>query len=69
MSEPQEWLTVDEVAVRLGVSRRAVYKYIQQGRLPAYDAPVGGKSLVKAEDLEAFAKPQPRQPRDEAAAK
>lgn len=61
MSEEQGWLSLDEVAARLGVSRRAVYKYIQAGRLAAYKAPVGGKSLVKVEDLEAFAKPRPRE--------
>jgi excisionase family DNA binding protein len=63
MSEEKDWLTIDEAAARLGVSKRAVYKYIQTGRLAAYKAPVGGASLVKAEDLKAFAQPQQRQPR------
>lgn len=63
LSPDGEWASVREAASYIGRSRRAVNKYIQQGKLPAYKAPVGGRTLVKIADLEAFRQPQPRPPR------
>jgi excisionase family DNA binding protein len=34
--EGQEWFTVDEAAAYLRVSRRTVYKLVEEGRLQAY---------------------------------
>ena len=34
--EGQEWFTVDESAAYLRVSRRTIYKLVEEGRLQAY---------------------------------
>ena len=66
MTEERDWLTLGEVAERLGVTQRAVNKYIQQGKLAAYKAAVGNRTLVKVDDFEAFSQPRPRAPRKRA---
>lgn len=58
-TEEQGWLSVEEAAEYLGVSRRAIHKYVQQGRLAAFKAPIGGRTLFKREDLDAFRKIRP----------
>lgn len=59
-SEP-EWRSIDDAAAYLGVTRRAIHKYIQQGKLPAFKSNVGGRTLLKLADLEAFKSPRPRE--------
>ena len=46
------WLTVDEVADRLGVSLAEVYEEITLGRLPAQR--YGESFLVRRTDVDAF---------------
>lgn len=46
------WLTVDEVADRLGVSLAEVYEEITAGRLPAQR--YGQSFLVRHTDVDAF---------------
>jgi excisionase family DNA binding protein len=60
MSVEEGWRTVDQAAEFLGVTRRAVHKYVQQGKLKPYKAGVGNRTLFRLEDLEAFKSPQPR---------
>ena len=52
MSPPTPaWLTVDEVAARLGVSLAEVYEEITAGRLPAQR--YGNSFLVRRSDVDA----------------
>ena len=53
--KPMEYLTPAEIAERLKVTRRTVYKWIDEGKLQAYK--VGVNVRIKREDLEAFIKP------------
>lgn len=48
----QRMLTLVEIATRLGVSRRTVLRWVQEGALPAYR--IGGIIRVRPEDFEAF---------------
>ena len=36
MSEPESWLSTAEAAKRLGVTPRTLYRFIDEGQLPAY---------------------------------
>lgn len=62
MAQADEWLSIDQAAAYLGVGRRAIHKYVQQGKLPAYKSGVGGRTLFRREDLEAFKTPRPLTP-------
>lgn len=48
-----ELLTVDEVAARLRVSRRSVYRLIEEGRIRPIH-PVPGKTRITVRELEAY---------------
>ncbi len=48
----KEVLTLAEIAARLGVSRRTVLRWVQEGDLPAYR--IRGIIRVRPEDFEAF---------------
>ncbi len=60
-----EYLTIDEVAERLKVSRRTVYRWIERGELPAYklgpDRP-GVEWRIGEEDLIKFLEERRTQP-------
>ena len=62
--EPRK-LTVTEVAHRLQVEPKTVYRLIRAGKLPAFK--VGTLWRINEEDFEAFAKPETpkRQPRNQ----
>lgn len=47
-----KWLTVDEAASYLRVSRRMIYKLTQQGRLPAYLIGEGRHRRYRRQDLD-----------------
>lgn len=34
--DPIEWLNTDDAAHRLGITTRTLYRFIDQGKLPAY---------------------------------
>lgn len=57
---------MDQAAAYLGVTPRAMRKYIQQGKLRAFKSPVGGRTLFRLEDLDAFKQPRPYPVRKEA---
>ena len=59
MSEKEMWMSIEAAAELLGVGRRAVHKYIQQGKVQAFKAPVGGRTLLKRADVEALKIPRP----------
>ncbi|MER3486296.1 MAG: hypothetical protein C4345_10305 [Chloroflexota bacterium] len=54
-----EWLSVDEAAKYLGVTRRAIDRYSQTGKLRAYKMPIGDRTMFRREDSEAFKTPRP----------
>lgn len=47
-----EWLNTDEAARRLGITTRTLYRFMDQGRLPAYR--FGRVFRLKMTDIEAF---------------
>lgn len=47
-----EWLNTDEAARRLGITTRTLYRFMDQGRLPAYR--FGRVFRLKMSDIEAF---------------
>ncbi len=50
--EPTNWLSTKEAAAQLGVTTRTVYRFIDEGGLPAYK--FGRVIRVKESDLEVF---------------
>lgn len=52
MNETSDFLTLPQVATRLVVCHRTVYRMILGGALPGYR--VGGQWRVKSEDVDAY---------------
>lgn len=53
MSDPQiEWLNTETAAKRLGITTRTLYRFINEGGLPAYR--MGRVIRVKQTDVDAF---------------
>ena len=52
MSDTTNWLGTKEASERLGVTLRTLYRFIDEGRLPAYQ--MGRVIRVKEEELEGF---------------
>lgn len=57
----EEWMSIDEAAAYLNVGRRAIHKYIQQGKLPAFKTLVGRRTLLRREEVKALLVPRPLQ--------
>lgn len=36
MSESERWLSVEEIAAHLGVSRETIYRWLEKKRIPAH---------------------------------
>jgi excisionase family DNA binding protein len=51
-SEHQQWLTVDQAATYLQVSKAAVYKWVRQGLLAYYELPSGRGRRYRRDDLD-----------------
>jgi excisionase family DNA binding protein len=47
-----EWLSTQEAAARLGITTRTLYRFIDQGDLPAYR--MGRVIRLQAADVDAF---------------
>jgi excisionase family DNA binding protein len=77
MSEAIQWMGTREACERLGVTLRTLYRFIDEGQLPAYK--MGRVIRVQASDIEDFIsrmriepgslehlypEPKPREPRD-----
>ena len=58
----ETYYTLPEVAEKLKVSRRTVYRWVQAGELPAYR--LGGEFRITERDLEQFLEAR-RTPRSE----
>ena len=50
-----EWMTTKQVAEYLQVSESSIYRWVGEGRLPAYR--IGGARRFKREDVDALAVP------------
>ncbi len=53
-----EWLTVTEACRRLGLPRRALFRMIDTGALPAYK--IGHWIRLRVIDVEAYERDHPR---------
>jgi len=51
-SEPLTWLSTGEAASRLGITPRTLYRFIDEGQLPAYR--FGRVIRLKANEVETF---------------
>jgi excisionase family DNA binding protein len=47
-----EWLTLEEATAYLRVSRQTLYRWVQEGRLVAYELPSGRGRRLRREDLD-----------------
>lgn len=56
--EDSEWLTVSQVCRRLAVPRRALFRMIDKGELPAYK--IGHWIRLRVSDVEAYERDHPR---------
>ena len=36
MGEPERWLSVEEIAIHLGVSRESIYRWLEKKKIPAH---------------------------------
>ena len=52
VGEPIEWLSTGDAATRLGVTTPTLYRFIDDGRLPAYR--MGRVIRLKSADVAAF---------------
>lgn len=52
MTEPIEWIGTPEACARLGVTLRTLYRFIDEGQLPAYK--MGRVIRLQAREVEAF---------------
>ena len=52
MSEPIQWMGTREACERLGVTLRTLYRFIDEGQLPAYK--MGRVIRVQASDVDDF---------------
>lgn len=51
-SDEIEWLSTQEASRRLGITTRTLYRFVDQGDLPAYR--MGRVIRLKATDIDAF---------------
>ena len=52
MSEPIKWIGTPEACARLGVTLRTLYRFIDEGQLPAYK--MGRVIRLQAHEVDAF---------------
>ena len=52
MSDPIRWMSTREASDRLGVTLRTLYRFIDEGSLPAYK--MGRVIRLKADEVDAF---------------
>lgn len=52
MSSERRWLTIEEAAEYLRVSRRTIYRWVHDGLLPGYRAGPRGPWRFRQEDLD-----------------
>lgn len=52
MPEPVEWLSTKEASERLGITLRTLYKFIDEGKIDAYQ--MGRVFRLRSADVERF---------------
>ncbi len=52
MADPIRWMSTRETSARLGVTLRTLYRFIDEGQIPAYK--LGRVIRLKESDVEAF---------------
>lgn len=52
MADPIRWMSTRESSARLGVTLRTLYRFINEGQIPAYK--LGRVIRLKESDVEAF---------------
>ena len=55
----EEWLTVESAAELLGVTKRAIHRYVQAGKLAPYKRGIGRRTFFRREDVEALGEVRP----------
>lgn len=53
-SNLERWLSVDEIAIHLGVSKVSIYKWVEAGKVPAHK--VGRQWKFKASEVDVWVK-------------
>ncbi len=53
-NDPERWLSVEEIAQHLGVSKETIYRWAEKGRMPA--SKVGRQWKFKASEVDAWVK-------------
>jgi len=61
MRVPIEWFTVEEAALYLRVSKRTIYKWSRNGRLPAYLIGDHRHRRYRKDDLDKVPRPAAKQ--------
>ncbi len=54
MASVEPWLSVEEIAAHLGISKETVYRWLEKGRVPAHR--VGKLWKFKAADVDEWVK-------------
>lgn len=54
MASAEPWLSVEEIAAHLGVSKETVYRWLEKGRIPAHR--VGKLWKFKTEEVDSWVK-------------
>src|ERR1700682_1073409 len=55
-----EWLNLDQAAAYLKISTQTLYRWVEDGRLVAYELPSGRGRRFKREDLDSLLTPSGR---------
>ena len=50
MKEPERWLSVEEIAKHLGVSKETIYRWVEKGKIPSHK--VGRQWKFKASEVD-----------------
>ena len=62
VSASEPWLTVNELMIKLQVSRTTVYRWTKMGVLPAYRLPLSRNVYYRGSEVDAFIKLNPVAP-------
>ena len=52
MTEPERWLSVEDISAHLGVSKESIYRWSESGKMPAYK--LGRQWKFKASEVDAW---------------
>lgn len=52
MNEPERWLSVEEIAKHLGVSKETIYRWVEKDKIPAHK--VGRQWKFKISEVDSW---------------